>query len=172
MARWLWLACMVALCTMPVRAASDVAPTTSAAPSPAAPTVAAGTVAQLALDGPIGPAAAEYFDDASKRAVADGAVAIVLRMDTPGGLEDSMRQIIASMLACKVPVLVYVAPGGARAASAGTYILYAGQVAAMAPATHLGAATPVSLGGGTPMPLPDVGEPPTSAKSSGLPTAS
>ena len=124
-------------------------------------------VAQLALDGPIGPAAAEYFDDASGRAVADGAVAIVLRLDTPGGLEDSMRQIIASMLACKVPVLVYVAPGGARAASAGTYILYAGQIAAMAPATHLGAATPVSLAGSTPMPLPDAGESPTSAKSSG-----
>ena len=172
MARWLWVACMVALCTMPVRAAPDVAPATSAAPSAAAPRVAVGTVAQLALDGPIGPAAAEYFDDASKRAVADGAVAIVLRMDTPGGLEDSMRQIIASMLACKVPVLVYVAPGGARAASAGTYILYAGQIAAMAPATHLGAATPVSLGGSTPMPLPDVGEPPTSAKSSGQPATS
>jgi membrane-bound serine protease (ClpP class) len=155
---------MVALCTMPVRAASDVAPATSAAPA-----LAAGMVAQLALDGPIGPAAAEYFDDASKRAVADGALAIVLRLDTPGGLEDSMRQIIASMLACKVPVLVYVAPGGARAASAGTYILYAGQIAAMAPATHLGAATPVSLGGSTPMPLPDVGEQPTSAKSSAQP---
>ena len=67
-------------------------------------------VAQIALDGPIGPAAAEYFDDASKRAVADGAAAIVLRLDTPGGLADSMRQIIAGMLASPVPVLVYVAP--------------------------------------------------------------
>src|SRR5450631_4090460 len=120
----------------------------------------AGMVAQLALDGPIGPAAAEYFDDASKHAFADGAVAIVLRLDTPGGLSDSMRQIIAGMLACKVPVLVYVAPDGARAASAGTYILYAGQIAAMAPATHVGAATPVSLGGSTRMPLPKIGDQP------------
>jgi membrane-bound serine protease (ClpP class) len=121
-------------------------------------------VAQIALDGPIGPAAAEYFDDASQRALADGAVAIVLRLDTPGGLADSMRQIIASMLACRLPVLVYVAPGGARAASAGTYILYAGQVAAMAPATHLGAATPIQLGGSTPM--PDAAEKPAAASSS------
>jgi len=120
----------------------------------------ASMVAQLALDGPIGPAAAEYFDDASKHAVADGAVAIVLRLDTPGGLSDSMRQIIAGMLACKVPVLVFVAPGGARAASAGTYILYAGQIAAMAPATHVGAATPVNLGDSTPMPLPKIGDQP------------
>ena len=126
----------------------------------------AGMVAQLALDGPIGPAAAEYFDDASRHAVADGAVAIVLRLDTPGGLSDSMRQIIAGMLACKVPVLVFVAPGGARAASAGTYILYAGQIAAMAPATHVGAATPVSLGGSTPMPFPKIGDQPAIAEKS------
>jgi membrane-bound serine protease (ClpP class) len=123
----------------------------------------AGMVAQIALDGPIGPAAAEYFDDASQRAVADGAVAIVLRLDTPGGLADSMRQIIAGVLACRLPVLVYVAPGGARAASAGTYILYAGQIAAMAPATHLGAATPVPLGGTTPM--QDASDKPAAASS-------
>ncbi len=121
-------------------------------------------VAQIALDGPIGPAAAEYFDDASQRALADGAVAIVLRLDTPGGLADSMRQIITSMLSCRLPVLVYVAPGGARAASAGTYILYAGQIAAMAPATHLGAATPIQLGGTTPM--PDAADKPATASSS------
>lgn len=145
----------------------------AAAPAVADSAAPAGTVAQIALDGPIGPAAAEYFDDASQRAVKDGAVAIVLRLDTPGGLSESMRQIITSMLACKVPVLVYVAPGGARAASAGTYILYAGQIAAMAPATHVGAATPVSLGGRTPMPLPlpKVGERPAAAGSALAPAA-
>lgn len=150
MARWLWFGWLVMFCAVSTRAAAvaDVTPTPARTP-------ATTTVAQIALDGPIGPAAAEYFDDASKRAVADGAVAIVLRLDTPGGLSESMRQIIASMLACKVPVLVYVAPGGARAASAGTYILYAGQIAAMAPATHLGAATPVKLGDVTPMPKAD-----------------
>ncbi|THD10065.1 serine protease [Rhodanobacter lindaniclasticus] len=126
------------------------------ADAPVAGTTAAPSamVARITLDGPIGPAAAEYFDDAAQRAVADGAVAIMLQLDTPGGLSESMRQIIGRMLALPVPVMVYVAPGGARAASAGTYILYAGQIAAMAPATHLGAATPVSLGGATPLPLP------------------
>lgn len=122
-----------------------MAPASLRADAPTA--VPSVTVARITLDGPIGPAAAEYFDDATRRAVADGAVAIVLQLDTPGGLSESMRQIIGRMLALPVPVLVYVAPGGARAASAGTYILYAGQIAAMAPATHLGAATPVSLGG-------------------------
>lgn len=112
-------------------------------------------VARIELSGPIGPAAAEYVDGAMQRAAGDGAAAIVLQMDTPGGLAESMRPIIAGILASKVPVLGYVAPGGARAASAGTYILYACHVAAMAPATHLGAATPVSLGGGTRMPPGD-----------------
>src|SRR5690348_12383734 len=103
MARWLWFGCLLMFCAVSTRAAvvADVTPTPARPP-------ATTTVAQIALDGPIGPAAAEYFDDASKRAVADGAVAIVLRLDTPGGLSESMRQIIASMLACKLPVLVYV----------------------------------------------------------------
>jgi len=109
-------------------------------------------VAEISLDGPIGPAAAEYFEDAAKRAASEGASAIILRLDTPGGLSESMRRIVSSVLASRVPVLCYVAPGGARAASAGTYILYACQIAAMAPATHLGAATPVALGRSTPMP--------------------
>jgi membrane-bound serine protease (ClpP class) len=156
--RWLRLVGMAGFLAVPMALTCATAP---AVPSRATD---AGMVAQIALDGPIGPAAAEYFDDASQRAVADGATAIVLRLDTPGGLAESMRQIIASMLACKLPVLVYVAPSGARAASAGTYILYAGQVAAMAPATHLGAATPVSLGGVTPM--PDAANKPAAASSS------
>lgn len=159
MMRWLWLVCVAVFCTLPVQAASAVEPVV------AGRTATQGMVAQITLDGPIGPAAAEYFDDASKRAVADGAVAIVLRLDTPGGLSDSMRQIITSMLSSEVPVLVYVAPGGARAASAGTYILYAGQIAAMAPATHLGAATPVQLGGARPVPLPKAGDQPATAGS-------
>jgi len=126
------------------------------------------TVARVVLDGAIGPAAAEYVHDASRQAVADGADAIVLQLDTPGGLAESMRRIIADMLASPVPVLVYVAPGGARAASAGTYILYAGQLAAMAPGTHVGAATPVSLDGRTPMP-PLVKRGPAGGASAGEP---
>ena len=159
MVRWLWWFRMAVVCVMPMQLAFA---TKAAVADHRAP---AGMVAQISLDGPIGPAAAEYFDDASKRAMADGASAIVLRLDTPGGLSDSMRQIITRMLASEVPVLVYVAPGGARAASAGTYILYAGQIAAMAPGTHLGAATPVRLGGATPVPLPKTGDQPASAGS-------
>ncbi len=129
----------------------------------AGPPPGRGFVALITLDGPIGPASAEYFHDASERAKTDGATAIVLQIDTPGGLLTSMRAIIADMLASPVPVIVYVAPGGARAASAGTYILYAGQLAAMAPGTHLGAATPVSLGGGTTMPPADTRRKPASS---------
>jgi membrane-bound serine protease (ClpP class) len=147
-ARWLWVLWGIVVFM-------GSAPATCADATPPVRPPSTGMVAQLTLDGPIGPAAAEYFSDGSTRAVADGAEAIVLRLDTPGGLLDSMRQIIARMLACKIAVLVYVAPGGARAASAGTYILYAGQIAAMAPATHVGAATPVTLDGSTPAPNAD-----------------
>jgi membrane-bound serine protease (ClpP class) len=122
-------------------------------------------VARITLNGPIGPAAAEYVDGAIQRAADDGAKAIVLQLDTPGGLMDSMQDIIDGILAAKIPVLGYVAPSGARAASAGTYILYACPLAAMAPATHVGAATPVELGGYSPMPSPDSSSP-SSSKSS------
>lgn len=109
---------------------------------------AAGAHAALIeIDGAIGPATAGYFEKASRQAVADGASIIVLRIDTPGGLDGATRDIVRTILNSPVPVIGYVAPGGARAASAGTYILYACHVAAMAPATHLGAATPVPIGG-------------------------
>ena len=107
-----------------------------------------GPVVVLTQDGPIGPANADYLHRGIEYAAKLQAQLIVLRMDTPGGLDLSMRSIIRDILASPVPVASYVAPDGARAASAGTYILYASHIAAMAPSTNLGAATPVNLGGG------------------------
>ncbi len=113
---------------------------------------AAGEAFVVALEGPIGPASADYVVRSLNDAAAAHAAAVVLRLDTPGGLDTAMRTIIRAMLASPVPVLGYVAPAGARAASAGTYILYASALAAMAPGTNLGAATPVALFGDTPLP--------------------
>lgn len=113
-------------------------------------------VAVIDIKGAIGPATSDYFSRAMEKARAMGASAIIVRMDTPGGLSTAMRSIIQDIITAPAPVITYVTPGGARAASAGTYILYASHVAAMAPGTNLGAATPVPLksplpgGGGAP----------------------
>ena len=106
-----------------------------------------GSAVLLDLDGALGVATAEYIVDGIEDAQVQNAKLIIIRMDTPGGLMEPMRDIVQAILASSVPVVTYVAPGGARADSAGTYILLASHVAAMAPTTHLGAATPVSLMG-------------------------
>ncbi|MEE9613456.1 MAG: nodulation protein NfeD [Thermodesulfobacteriota bacterium] len=107
-----------------------------------------GAIHYVKVDGVVNPVMSEYLIKSMKNAADDGAEMVVIQLDTPGGLDLSMRDIIKAMLASEVPVVVYVGPSGARAASAGVFMLYASHVAAMAPGTNTGSAHPVAMGGG------------------------
>ncbi|HUP00465.1 MAG TPA: nodulation protein NfeD [Gemmatimonadota bacterium] len=111
------------------------------------PDSAAAFVYRIVIDGAISPASAEFIIDAIEKAGDDGARALVIELDTPGGLVESTRDIVQAMLGSPAPVVVYVAPAGARAGSAGVFLTLAAHVAAMAPGTNIGAATPIGMGG-------------------------
>jgi membrane-bound serine protease (ClpP class) len=117
-----------------------------------------GQVWVVELNGALGPASGDLIIRSLRSAEEAGARALIIRMDTPGGLEKTMRGVIREILGADIPVVTFVAPQGARAASAGTYIAYASHIAAMAPATNIGSATPVSIAPGPAAPTP--GRPP------------
>ncbi|RLC42900.1 MAG: nodulation protein NfeD, partial [Candidatus Coatesbacteria bacterium] len=104
------------------------------------------TINVIHVDGVISPVISEYIITAIELAEDENAVCLIIRMDTPGGLDKSMREIIKRMFSSRVPIIVFVAPQGSRAASAGTFITLASHIAVMSPSTSIGAATPVSLG--------------------------
>ena len=118
----------------------------SSAQQRAAPQVQSNSALLLEIRDAIGPATSDFFVRALDRAQERKAQLVIVQLDTPGGLDSAMRDMIKAMLASRVPVVIYVSPSGARAASAGTYLLYASHIAAMAPATNLGAATPIQIG--------------------------
>ncbi|AVA32936.1 membrane-bound serine protease (ClpP class) [Cupriavidus metallidurans] len=156
--RWLALGHALGLTLLAITGAHAQS-ASSASTAPAVPPVYV-----IPIRGAISPASASFAVHGIEHASKHGAQLIVIEMDTPGGLDKSMRDIIQSIIASPVPVATYVYPGGARAASAGTYILYASHIAAMAPGTNLGAASPVAIGIGGPK--PEAGPAPASAPSS------
>src|SRR5919109_2906515 len=129
-------------------AAAAIAPAPAATPPAAAAPEPGGIAYSIQLQATIDPATQRWISSALDDARSEGAELVIIRLDTPGGLSDSMRSIIQDMAAAPMPVVVYVSPNGARAGSAGAYITEAADVAAMAPETNIGSATPIAVGPG------------------------